>query len=400
MPARGEAMRATPMRLALTFLALAYGAASLGSGIDRILGQLPAGAGTPILIAPAPFADSSLRRAAAVQLADGHDARAASLARKAVVRSPLEPLASSLLGAALLGEQNSVSADAAFRISGQLGWRDGATQTYWMQAALAAGEVAIASERLDAILRLEPLKAHLAVPSAYLEGGQEGRSALAARLANGPGWLPSYFDPGPEVQRFQLVQRAQVAQQLATRKIVGCAAIASFTRRLVAEEMIGAAQDVWRAHCPPARNALLADGDFADQSPFGRSPFAWEKFADGSLSQVPASPKGGLLLESTASFPRKVVRQLLVLKPGTYRLSWSALDAQGRPNDRITANVGCSPQGPQQRIPAAAANQRMAAEWRVTGDCEGRWLTFSLAPGNGGITFGNVRLEQVASAPR
>lgn len=253
-----------------------FAIAATGSGMDRIIAETPsvspAAGGVPAL-----FADASLRRAAAIELAAGRFPAAAQLARRATIRSPLEPASTALLGAAWLGEGRIAAADSAFRVSGQLGWRDTVTQTYWMQVALLGGDYAVAAQRLDAMLRREPAQAGRPELLAPFESSAAGRAMLVGRLAQRPGWLPVYFNPTGVLGPAQLAQRAQVAALLSKDTPLGCGGISPLVRRLITEDAVTPAHDLWQQHCAPARGAIISDPDLTgglgnDPSPLaGRS---------------------------------------------------------------------------------------------------------------------------------
>ncbi|MDZ4307493.1 hypothetical protein [Allopontixanthobacter sp.] len=369
-----------------------FAIAATGSGMDRIIAETPsvspAAGGVPAL-----FADASLRRAAAIELAAGRFPAAAQLARRATIRSPLEPASTALLGAAWLGEGRIAAADSAFRVSGQLGWRDTVTQTYWMQVALLGGDYAVAAQRLDAMLRREPAQAGRPELLAPFESSAAGRAMLVGRLAQRPGWLPVYFNPTGVLGPAQLAQRAQVAALLSKDTPLGCGGISPLVRRLITEDAVTPAHDLWQQHCAPARGAIISDPDLTGGLGNDPSPFGWQKHSDGSIRLRSAGRGGGLVLENTAPFTRNFARQMLVLPSGSYRLSWRAVGADGRVSNRIEALSACSAQGALPLAARRASDTRMSGVLRITGACEGQFLIFRITPGAGELEFGSIRLD-------
>ncbi|MEO6041111.1 MAG: hypothetical protein ABIP41_04355, partial [Croceibacterium sp.] len=160
--------RATASRVALSLGLVGFGVLAVGSGLDRLSGQAP---GLERLV-PGPFRAQAERSAALIAGARGRRAAALDHARKAVAGDPVDPGAAPLLGAALLLQGDAARAEQAFRVSARLGWRDVPTQAYWYEAALEAGEMAPAADRLDALLRAHP--------------GFPGSDALLARIEETP----------------------------------------------------------------------------------------------------------------------------------------------------------------------------------------------------------------------
>ena len=155
-------------RLLLAGLMLAYALAALASGMERMAAQR---AGPP---------------------ADLATARAGFSAQ------PLSALAAGALAAAEWRAGNGAMAERVFRHAAQLGWREPATQLYWLQVAAAAGQWGNAAKRYDALLRVDPRRAALAELAAPLEGAGAGRTSLARRIALRPHWLADYADLAAE----------------------------------------------------------------------------------------------------------------------------------------------------------------------------------------------------------
>lgn len=373
-------------------LAALFAIAAVGSGLDRIIAEArPASPAAESV--PAWFADASLRRSAAIELSEGRFASAADLARKATLRSPLEPTSTGLLGAARLGTGDPAKADAAFRVSGQLGWRDAVTQTYWMRVALLVGDYPVAAQRLDALLRQQPERTDQADLLAPFESNAAGRAVLSERLAQDPGWTSNYFNPIRSLGKEQLAQRALVATLLGRDHPLGCGGIGRFVRRLIAEEAVIAAHALWQLHCPSARGERIADPDLTNLFGNDPSPFGWENHSDGSVNIRRVDSGGGLVIENTAPFARNFARQMLVLPPGIYRLSWRATEANGEVSRRIEALAGCGSSATIQIDTEPVSGTRVSGQLRITDACEGQILTFRITPGGPGLEFGNIRLE-------
>lgn len=383
-------------RAGLAALALVYAVAATGSGLDRIIAATPSASPAAGNV-PDLFADASLRRGAAIELSEARFASAAELARKATIRSPLEPASTGLLAAAWLGQGKAAQADRAFRVSGQLGWRDSITQTYWMQAALLGGDLPVAAQRLDAILRQQPVKAADPAMLAPFEQSAAGRTALARRLAEGPGWTSVYLNPAAMISGEQLAQRAQVARLLAQERQLGCDGISRFVSKLMAQGAVIPAHDLWQLHCPGTTGQQITDPDFTEGMGKDPSPFGWQKHSDGSISMRRDSRNGGLVLENSAPFARNFARQMLVLVPGDYRLSWRARESDGSVSERIEAFTNCPGEPPRRIETGPVDGTRQSGMLRITGVCDGQFLTFRIRPGSSGLKFGKIRVEMMGA---
>lgn len=375
---------------------LGYAGLALGSGLDRMSLEQPELAAK----VPAGFASQALRSEGAALIGQGQ-ARAALAKGEAAVRSaPLDPASSALLGISRFRLGDAAGADRAFRIAGQFGWRDQFTQTYWLGRALEIGDWRVAAMRLDALLRQHPAllgERRLLDP---IETSPAGRAALAERILAQPGWLRPYTAAVADVPRPVLLLRAQVLDQVAARKgLLGCEAVAPLVERLVGEAAELEAASLWRQHCPGAAATLVYDGQFAAASiQQDRSQFAWTFIgdSDSSLLLEPVGKDGTrrLIVDTTATKPRQIVRQMVLVAPGTYRLSWSAENQDGAPSDLVAAAFSCS------QIPGewlTARFDQTANRWilplTVDAACKTHWISFGVTGRSGTAKLGDVRLE-------
>lgn len=382
--------------------AVGYALVALASGIDRM------GADDAVLagMLPAPLAAQSLRNQATNAQSIGDADKALALAQMAVRRTPIEPSSTAVLGAALLGHRDAVGAERAFRVAAQMGWRVPLTQLYWMQASLAYGDYANAAIRLDALLRQDPTLLRNRDIMDPLEGNDEGRAALADQLVEKPEWLDPYVSDVANTPDDVLELRRAVLHGLAERHVaLGCEAISPFVERELDLGNVRGADDVWRGHCPSARDAILFDGDFARaQVAQTRASLAWTFVGNAGISVLlePGARPGtrALAVDGTVQRPMVFVRQLLLLQPGPYRVSWRASAENGATSSRIVVALNCG-----QKIDWQAgtpdADGRRSAVLAHDGACEAPWLLFALAPGNGAVQLSSVSLTKAGSpAPR
>ena len=381
-------------RFGLTAALLAYALLAIGSGADRL------SAGQPDLAAKVPelFAAEAIRTAGAEALAAGQANRAAKLGALALASAPTDPQSAAMFGAGRLASGDSIAADRAFRIAGQLGWRVPITQSYWMGQALEAGNYDIAALRLDALLRQQPALLRQRQLTDPMERNPAGRSALVKRMALAPVWLSYYTGDVSDLPADVLLQRADVLNDAARDGLVlGCEQIAPIASVLVGVNHARAGSGLWRQHCPASGNGLVSDKDLTTLDIAAKpSAFSWEMVGNGELS-LSVQPSGDgrgqrLVIEGVADVPRVVLAQLVVVDPGRYVLSWRAGDGQGKASDHILAALSCPNENP---VWLTSTLDRNAKLWRapvqVDGPCQAPKLTFAAAPGEG-----RVWLEQIS----
>ncbi len=384
MPKIAEKRSNRYSRIGLTALVAVFAFGAIGNGLDRISVR----SANPENSVPGLFADASLGSAAIRHIANENFVMAEEVATKALVRSPLEPGRSGALGTARLALGKYGPADQAFRVSGQLGWRDPLTQLYWQRSALARGEYDVAAERLDALLRDNPAQARSPELFMGLTDTAEGQRALARRLALSPGWAGAYFLPSPEASVGELRARAAVLEQLDDQPVLGCKGGAPLADRMVrsGEPALGAR--IWREQCPEADDGLLFDPGLSRKGARRLSPFAWETYAE-----IASGGDQGVVLNIPVSFTRRFARQLVVLEPDSYVLAWDAVDENGEPSDRIAVSFGCTPDTPVQLSSARRRGATFQAAMKVTSACDSQYLALSLKPGNGAVRLTGLSLE-------
>lgn len=299
-------------------------------------------------------------------------ARAA--ARRVVAWAPVEQASLSLLGMAEQGAGEAYAADAAFRVAGQLGWRDPPTQAYWAAQTAGGPDLQIAVQRVDALLR-SGADLKLAAPAlAVLEASPGGRAAITDRLRLAPNWLGRY------VIDLDGLNDAQAANR--TRTILDAAARGIAVPEISAEQLAGfwigrgrgvQALAVWTRL--KGRGALdrtgLWDGDFAKvEDEVNNSPFSWRSSNPGSyqVSVRPASgPPGGVVLvaQSSGTAIERIADQHAALAPGTYRLDWMSGDEASGGGGNLQLAVECAGGTPAPQTPVDAAGQRRSRTFTV-----------------------------------
>lgn len=377
----------------LTALALGLAALAWSSAMDRAARAAPALA----RIVPEPLRANAWRTEAARAL-QRRSPETTALAERAVAADPVDPASTSLLGTARFAAGDGPGAAAAFRVAGTLGWRDQPTQLYWLAAALQAQDYAVATERLDALLRQSPNDPQGALLLGQLSATPGGRAALARRLAERPGWRHVFLGTFEGVNADQLANRALVLEQPAlARAGIDCAAIGPLAGALYAQDRAIEARRLWGSRCG-ARNALLADGGFEAARLDETSPFAWQFPGEGGLDLRLESRAGqggqALIVASTLPTRRIVASQALQLESGRYSLTWTSRDAGGSPTARVAARLTCKRGEGAWLAAMPQAGDARGAIATVSAACPLQWLELALDPGSGAVTIDDVRLAR------
>ena len=386
-------------RVAISVACLVYAAVVMLSGLDRLAAIRPWLAAR----VPAELLVQGLAAKGHAALAAGDLDGATAIARMTVARAPVEPSSADLLGQTLYTKHDEAGAEAALRVAASMGWRMPFTQGYWMSRALQMGDYPVAAMRLDALLRQRPeLMANQGL-MAPVEGSPEGRAALATRLYADPNWLTIYAGEVGNVPADVMKLRAGVLTELARQgDAIGCDAIAPTVSRLIDTGNVSDASSLWHAHCPDAGKALVYDGNLVKAS-IGQdaSAFAWSFMGNENIEMElgsVADNSGGhsVLVKNSSPQPLVFMRQLVMLAPGNYRLSWHAdmVNADTVVSPDIRASLDCAVGASDGQPGKAGAGGLVALQLAVDGSCPARWLQFSIVPG-GATVVSHIALDPV-----
>jgi hypothetical protein len=340
---------------------------------------------------------------------------AARLAGRALQLAPLNASALTTYGFAmdLLGRQPR--ADAAMFVAGRLGWRDLVTQIWLLRRMLLAGDIEAALNHADALMRRQD-----AVPAPLLAAltaaARDPRTtdALARHLALNPAWRTPFI---VYLSAFAQPPATDVAHALLTRLAEGPTPptgdeLAVYLRSLVAAREFEAAAQAWRQLTHGVgQSGYVYDGDF--ERPPGQTPFDWTLSDDvGWTASVADAPSGGhgaaLRVGYDGVSPPKSVRQLLVLPPGSYRLSGQVYGEGDADPRALSWSVVCATSGRVLGgVPTPVAKDQWAAFAVVLSvpaqGCPAQWLALSATPGDfrTDITawFDDIAVTPVAARP-
>lgn len=316
-------------------------------------------------------------------------------ARQAVASDPIDPKSPALLGASLLLQGRDGQAERAFRVAGQMGWREPLTQLYWMNVALAQGQPNVAAMRLDAVLRVYPALPNRDALLAQFEQPGPLQSALVARLAGRPPWAVSYANDVEGVSDAALSARAEVVSSLP--QPWGCEAVARGVSGRYQRGLVIPAARIWHRHCPTSAIGSVADSDFRHLSAAGHPvPFEWNLFGDGDVFAQPSgNGTGGMTVQVAGAMAKPVVWQAVVLAPGHYRLNWTVTAADGSAANAVKVALACQVDS-REFLPAQLVDPRrgiFSAEASAERDCPAHFVTVWAQPAPRKVTVQSVTLH-------
>ena len=366
-------------------LAIWFSIAVAASGIGR---TFPAAARLS-----RPFdAEVKLTAAARTALSDPNPAniaRAARLAEDVLRRNPLSVDAATTLALSAAAAGNQDKARRLFAYSESLSRRDFPTQLWLIEERVAANDIAGALLHYDRALRTSNNVGEMLFP--VLVGASNDpqiAEPLSAMLAARPAWWPGFT--------WQLIAHGQSADAIFR---IGRAlrldpdverertVLTALLRRLVADRRFGQAHRLFLEATGQRRETAggIRNGDFEANNAL--PPFHWQLANESDLAAViqeDGEHRGGRALYLIATNGRggEVARQLLVLGPGSYRLS--AVIGGSASHTRPQVSLACA-NAPsvalvrEQLPPTGQAGATWSVSFSVTANgCPAQWLIISL----------------------
>ena len=353
---------------------------ALLSGSDRQSRDFP---NSPSL-AGWPYDTGAARAKAMLSFVRTGPASAIGPARRAILSDPLSAQAVSTLGRAQLYAEQFPEARKTFLVSGQLGWRDAMTQIYWLDQSLQQKDYPVAAQRLDALLRQSPDDENRDRFLAIVAQTPEGRSALADRLKLSPGWALRIATAVKELPAEQVLQRVDLMQRTG-KGVWDCNTSEPVAQKLISLDLLDEAQSIWRMNCASS-SSLVYDGSFDVFDTLRTSEaFDWQLSNRGDADIAATQDGAGnrsLALEVNATISLPVIRQLVVLKPGAYRLVWRTPRTTAAQAKAMRVSLSCK--ADLSRALDGTAVPGNPDTWTATitvdAECPARPLVFWLAP--------------------
>jgi hypothetical protein len=328
-------------RLGITGVAIALALLSWMSASDRITAKSEQPEKTF-------FGGDASARVAFARLARNDPRGAQAEAWRSVQTAPVDPVTISALGASALALNRPEQGYAAFTVAGTLGWRDVPTQLYWLAQASAVGDANVLAQRLDALLRLDIDNDAVANALHLLGQTQLGQTALAALLVKNPPWERQFLLGTGDLEGADLDGRiAAIDLAAAHGAPIDCEAVGIAANHVIRGGHGTTAKQLWRRACDRTGDVLLSDGTFeTNPSATSYNPFNWQLQSQGGLDvdvqSAPPPLRGhALRIQSSMSASTVAARQLTVLQPGNYGISWVTSLDNGKPDPDTRVLVGC-----------------------------------------------------------
>ena len=341
-------------------------------------------------------------RAAAVlaeqQLRANDGAAAERLAVAAIAASPIEVVAVRTLGQAREARARGDGRELML-LAGRLGWRDRPTQLWLIEQALLAGEIEVALQRAEAMVRLQRDRELVFSMLRLLAMTPENRHGLVRSLAGDPFWRDNFLSPHEKTSYPQLRAMALLLAELKRTASPPNLRDARYTIDGLTEHRHY--REAGRLHAllfpQPGPNLVFdgaferTDSDYRDGS--SASWFDWLVFdADRSAAAVEREVgRDNRLLYAVAEgvTTGRVAQQNRALPPGSYSLSYRMRSDDREAPQRLRWIVRCAAGGdPLLEMNAAPLRstgwERRTGRFTVPRDCEGQVLDLSAYPNAGG----------------
>lgn len=362
----------------------------------------------------APYSPGAAAFAASDALQSGRSADAERLATLSLAQSPLTVEGISAL--ALVRERQARGADtlALMDLAAAGGWWDARTQFWVAMRAAEDGNFDVAAQRADALLRQGKYRDRVFPLLRAMATEPEGVKALAARLEENPKWRDPFLrdvsglDPSYFTEHEQIMAGLAASDSPPTLR-----EFAAYVGRLVQARQYGRALAIWMG-AAKRPSAPVQDGYFTDA--FARKPgdavvpFAWS-IEDGAGAkaeiEVPPQPLDGpaLHIAMDVGAVGVLARQMLVLRPGRYRLSVATQVEQGEPLMDLRWSIRCA----EPDLPSSHAEpvldrgekswQRVSVLVEVQPGCAAQLLELTAvgrSPSRSEIWYDRVTIDPVA----
>jgi len=248
-----------------------------------------------------------------------------------------------------------------------------------------------AIDEADVAMRVNPRTEQYILPAfaQLVARDQRARQAIATALARQPGWDDTFFRVAAN-SAMKPEDAARLVEDVRRRGRVEAsvrrAQDAFLVTALVNAGRFAAARDHWLGTLAASadRSTLVADSRFNTQS---LPPFGWELSSTNEGVAERTRPRGAepphLEVSYFGSAPAVLANQLLVLGPGTYRLSTTAQVTGSGEDAALSWRVLCQPgDRPIATMPLSASSrrQRLQSSFSVPAGCAAQKLVLQGTP--------------------
>lgn len=320
------------------------------------------------------------------QFSKGDMAAATETSRRALDRTPLAVIAVRTL-ARVLDNKANAGGERAWQVASMMGWRDSPTQAWALLRALSNGEADVFVMRADALLRTgsDDPRMMSVIRQALTE--PQIREAFLKRIALDPQWRSKLFEvdhplTGRELEGSVLALKGLALTSAPPRReeirnaIDGLIAGRRYHDALMLDRQL-----VRRS---PDRDSLIDDGGFEQRSDYREkvTPFDWT-MVNGAVIDQSEGRKSVLLIHDGRRAP--LVRRLVALSPGAYRLSYM-MKGQQASSGALGVRVRCAGNpdllATSSRAPLTGDKwERRSVDFTVPGSCRLVVVELTALPG-------------------
>lgn len=287
-----------------------------------------------------------LARAAEGEMRAGDMEDAGYLARLSLSKAPFDVEALRVLAMAEAEAGRTVQADELMTLAGNWSLRDSAAHSWLIESRLRQGNYASAFAHADTLVRrradLRPQVFNLF--STAIETDPRAGPYLASELADSPPWRSEYLQ--------SLYRRPDGLQLLAGLALAlentdgpfTSTELQSLYQALYQGRRIAGLQTIRATLERPSTAAILVNGEFADQEAV--LPFGWQLgvgpgISVGLLNDDRRPELTALRVIHDARNAQELASQLVLMEPGTYRLSGRQRLENGRGRTGFAWQVQC-----------------------------------------------------------
>lgn len=336
----------------------------IGAGVLGILGIGAVGA-PDILVAAKqpgratailPVSPDALAQAARNALVLQDFATAERLARRALLASPVNGTAADVLGVAI-AQRDPKAAGKVVNAAARLGWRNGATQLWMIQQAVAARNVETAIVRAEALARQDEARDQIAALLRVLAVDRTGREKLVAALSRDPAWRPLFLSLQNDIPRSQLPPMVDLLRSLGKtgtppRPREARAVLAALADNGMAPTGYALHRDLFRKGASQNRlsNSAFSRLDVESEVNSDASPFDWITLPVGessaSIDKAFGEDNRVLYAIAAGRIEGRIAQQWVALTPGTYELRYRVRAEDPAATRRLRWGLRCSSGAP------------------------------------------------------
>lgn len=294
-------------------------------------------------------------------------ASAISHGRAAILLSPISAPAIRSLGLARLTQGPVTQGNRLMQVAVGLGWRDPLTQLWAIEAAKTSGEPEKAVQRAEALFRQDVLVAAAITQLLDSPGDHRTVPLLARGLAQQPAWRGAFFKASGDVPpAAAAVWLKLVAMLKRSSAPVSLSEGEPMLNALVLAGRFEYGQRLWEMLRPG--DGLVINGGFETIDPRRGATFPTYWYVptrNRALVRVenPHSGSTDRALHIRSTEDPTILRQVLMLRPGAYRLSYR-VRAMVAPGPALQWELRCDSSGARQ---STHAEILPGANWQEIG---------------------------------